>query len=260
MTDKHSKDDIRGNLVLTVGQVKEEKSFLKVRIGNNPEDVLNMKKQIKEECGQSPDNGAWIYFGAKVKPFAEESKFKDKTGGYWVDFSKTGFLAGGSADFLNSLPKTPFPGELFLELSLTSDKTFKEGFYNSFNARVSLDGSHDFARNLGVFIASKDVLPIHQNFLLSIIKKFSDFDAVIEMDTYDELKELIGEDPFAGLSNKTVEKFVKVLKDLARDMGGPETLAEMCAKGLRVVVFVNTNLYFNIEFLGDGVADLLKTK
>src|SRR3990167_3067228 len=90
MAQKHAQDDIRGNLVINVGKVIEEKTYLKVRIGNNKEDVDNLKKQIQDECGQKPEfQSIWGYLGGtELKPLAAECKFKSKDGGFWVDMNR----------------------------------------------------------------------------------------------------------------------------------------------------------------------------
>lgn len=144
MADKHKEDDIRGNIIIKIGEVKEEKSYLKVRLGNNPEDVTNIKNQIFEDCGQRAEvQGVWAYFGEDVGALTAECKFKAKEGGNWVDLARSGVDV--VQNIIDMFPREPIIGELFVELSLTSDKSFKDGFYNSFNLRVSLDGSLDFA-------------------------------------------------------------------------------------------------------------------
>ena len=56
----------------------------------NPEDVVNMRNQIKEECGQTSDvKSIWVYFGSEMKSLTPECKFKTKDGGVWIDLNRS---------------------------------------------------------------------------------------------------------------------------------------------------------------------------
>ena len=151
-------------------------------------------------------------------------------------------------------------GELFLELSATSDKSFKEGFYNSFNLRLSLDGSHEFAQNFGKFLAKSKQVPIHEKLLLNIIKKFKDIDAVIEFDTINDLdpeiaKNLLLDD--GTVSTEFFDSLGKALKEDTSRFMEPEELAKQLSKGIRFVIFVNQNMYCNVELKGDDALSFL---
>ena len=259
MTTKHQEDDIRGNLVLKVGEVKEEKSYLKVRIGNNIEDVVNIKNQIFEECGQKAEvQGVWCYFGEDIHALSKESKFKSKEGGNWIDMARAGIDTVHG--IMDQFPRDPMTGELFLELSASSDKSFKEGFYNSFNLRVSLDGSHEFAQNFGKYLAKSQQLPIHEKLLLNIIKKFKDIDAILEFDTIDDLDPEIAKILLldeSSVSTEFLDGLGKAVKESSSTFMEPEELARLLSKGIRLVVFVNQNMYCNIELKGEDAITFL---
>ena len=261
MASKHQQDDIRGNFVLKIGDVKEEKTYFKVRVGNNPEDVVNMKSQIKEECGQSADSRSiWAYFGNEMASLPAECKFKSKEGGVWVNFAKAD--AEMAQTILDSFPPKAFPGELFVELSMTSDKSFKDGFYNSFNFRVSLDGSHEFAQNFGIFLVKMRKFPIHEKLLLNIIKKFSSFDIMVEFDTLDSLNKDLAQEMLlddTSLQNGAMDILIGNIKRSTSVFADSKELAIMITKGIRIVAFANENMYVNVELKGEDAIHFLQS-
>ena len=261
MAAKHQQDDIRGNFVLKIGEVKEEKTYFKVRIGNNPEDVVNMRNQIKEESGQSADKRAiWAYFGSDMASLPAECKFKSKEGGIWVNLAKAD--VDMSQQLLENFPDTAFGGELFVELAMTSDKSFKDGFYNSFNFRVSLDGSHEFAQNFGLFLVKMRRFPIHEKLLLNIIKKFSSFDIMVEFDTLDSLNKELAQEMLlddTSLQNGTMDSLIGQIKRMTSIFADSKELAAMVSKGIRIVAFANENMYVNVELKGEDALHLLQS-
>ena len=261
MASNHQQDDIRGNFVLKIGDVKEEKTYFKVRVGNNPEDVVNMKSQIKEECGQSADSRSiWAYFGNEMASLPAECKFKSKEGGVWVNFAKAD--AEMTQTILDSFPPKAFPGELFVELSMTSDKSFKDGFYNSFNFRVSLDGSHEFAQNFGIFLVKMRKFPIHEKLLLNIIKKFSSFDIMVEFDTLDSLNKDLAQEMLlddTSLQNGAMDILIGNIKRSTSVFADSKELAIMITKGIRIVAFANENMYVNVELKGEDAIHFLQS-
>lgn len=259
MASKHQQDDIRGNFVLKIGEVKDEKTYFKVRMGNNPEDIVNIKNQIKDECGQvAPKRSIWFYLGSDMPSLPGDTKFKSKEGGVWVDLDK---INGDIVQMiLGGFPETGFGGELFAEMAMTSDKNFKDGFYNSFNFRVSLDGSHEFAQNFGLFLVKMRKFPIHERLLLNIIKKFSSFDILIEFDTLDSLNKELAQEMLiddTSLQNGTMDMVVEMIKRQTSTLMDAKELADMVSKGIRLVVFINENLYCNVEIKGDEAAHFL---
>lgn len=261
MAAKHQQDDIRGNFVLKIGDVKEEKTYFKVRIGNNPEDVVNMRNQIKEECGQTADKRAiWAYLGSDMASLPAECKFKSKEGGVWVNMDKVD--AGISQQVLGQFPDKAFGGELFVEMAMTSDKSFKDGFYNSFNFRVSLDGSHEFAQNFGLFLVKMRKFPIHEKLLLNIIKKFSSFDIMVEFDTLDSLNKELAQEMLlddTSLQNGTMDSVIGDIKRATSVFADSKELAAMISKGVRIVAFANENMYLNVELKGEDAINFLQS-
>lgn len=263
MATKHAQDDIRGNLVVNVGKVVEEKTYLKVRIGNNKEDVDNLRKQIQDECGQTPEyQSIWGYLGGtELKPLAPDCKFKAKDGGFWVDMNRA------KKDIIDEIkpfaPSDDVKGELFVEMAITSDKTFKEGFYNSLNMRISLDGSHEFAQNFGLFLVKLRKFPIHDKLLLNIIKKFKEFDFHLEFETLENLtKETAGKALLDDekMENAIVDDLVRSFAAVVTQLGDAPEMNGIFSKGLRLVVFLNKQLYANIELKGDDVVDYLTSR
>ena len=260
MTEAHKKDDIRGNLVLKIGEVKEEKTYFKLRIGNNPEDVSNMKAQIKDECGHTAESRSlWAYFGSEMEALTPECKFKTKDGGVWVDLNRA--KIDNASALLGVFPSEPFAGELFVEMSMTSDKTFKCGFYNSFNYRVSLDGSHEFAQNFGLFLVKFKKIPIHEKLLLNIIKKFSSFDIILEFDTLESLNKEVSQELLFDdkrLQTGVIDLAIDYIKSTTSAFADTCELASMVSKGVRIVAFINSNMYVNIEIKGEDALHFLQ--
>ena len=262
-TGKHQDDDIRGNLVLRVGEVKEEKTYFKLRMGNNIEDVNILKNSIKEECGQQPEvQSMWCYVGQDVAALPQECKFKAKDAGTWVDIDRIG------SDVVTEV-KNLFPpadgmgGELFIEAAMTSDKTFKDGFYSSFNFRVSLDGSHEFALNFGKFLMKARRSPLQEKLLLGIVEKFKEFDFTIDFDSYEQLEKEHGlklgsEQEGTGRSG-ILDDVINAIRSVATTFIEPNELAGMIAKGMRVAIFLNKNMYVNVELKGEGAEALLES-
>lgn len=261
MAAKHQQDDIRGNFVLKIGDVKEEKTYFKVRVGNNPEDVVNMRNQIKEECGQTADKrSVWAYFGSDMASIPAESKAKSKEGGVWVNVSKVD--TDMVPQIMGGFPESAFGGELFVEMAMASDKSFKDGFYNSFNFRISLDGSHEFAQNFGLFLVKMRRFPIHEKLLLNIIKKFSSFDILVEFDTLDSLNKELAQEMLlddTSLQNGAMDMLVEQIKRGTSSFADSKELASMIAKGIRIVAFANENMYVNVEIKGEDALHFLQS-
>lgn len=261
MADSKAKvDDIRGNFILKVGEVKEEKTYFKMRIGNNPEDVDNLRNQILEDCGEKAElQSIWAYFAGEITALTPECKFKSKNKGSWVDLQRANI--DQLKNWKEIFPENAMGGELFAEVSVASDRTFKDGFYNSFNFRVSLDGSHEFALNMGTFLVKAKHVQIHEKLLLNIIKKFKEFDFFFEFDTLENLDKSVSESLLLDDSraeNGHVDYLVNHIKKMTSKLGDPKELSGMIEKGVRVIIFMNRNMYFNLEIKGEDAISFLE--
>lgn len=258
--DKHSDDDIRGNFVLRVGEVKEEKTYFKLRIGNNKEDVQSFKAQIKDDCGQDPAlQSFWMYMGSPVQGIPEEGTFKSKDGGIWVNLETVGM--DEAKEMKKIMPKEDIQGELFVQVAATSDKSFKEGFYNSLHLSLSLDGSHEFAQNFGKYLVKNQLVSMHEKLLLNIMKKFKEFDFAIDLETMENLDQSLVKSMLlegTDLENGSVEFFIQLLRKFFRGMSpSVEETAKTISKGMRLVVLINNNMYANVEFKGEDAMSFL---
>lgn len=252
--DKHAEDDLRGNLVLRVGEVKDEKTYFKLRLGNNKEDVTSFRAQIKEDCGKDAGlQSFWAYLGSPIAGLPTEGTHKSKDGGVWIDMNAAGCRE--TLQVTNFLPKEDIQGELFVQIAATSDKSFKEGFYNSFHLSLSLDGSHEFAHNFGKFLVKNQYVSMHEKLLLNIIKKFKELDLAIDLETMDNLdKDVVKNLLFEGteLDNSIVEEISRMLRRFFRELSdNQKEIAQAVSKGMRLVVLINNNMYVNAELKGE---------
>jgi hypothetical protein len=251
--DKHEEDDLRGNFILKVGEVKEEKTYFKVRLGNNREDVTSFRAQIKDECGKDAGlQSFWAYLGSPIAGLPTEGTHKSKDGGVWIDMNAAGCQE--TLQVTNFLPKEDIQGELFIQIAATSDKSFKEGFYNSFHLSLSLDGSHEFAHNFGKFLVKNQYVSMHEKLLLNIIKKFKEFDFAIDLETMDNLdKDLVKSLLLEGtdLENSMVEEITRMLRRFFRQLSdNKKEISQAVSTGMRLVVLINNNMYANVELKG----------
>lgn len=244
----HTKDDIRGNVMIKCGFVTEERNYLKVRVGNNPDEVSVFRKSLKDGAGIDAKTPCiYAYFPKKPKRNSEHL-VQAKDGGFWIDWYKFNEEIGKENNQLPKIDPNELTGELFLEFSMATDDPLTKGAYNSFEARLSFDGSHEFAQTLGKMLVKNRILPFHPDFLVNMVRKFKDIDMTLNID------------PMTTLSKKDITTFFsdpheddKVFDELfgrairRNPYDNVDKIEEALAEGVRFVVLFNENLYMNVD-------------
>lgn len=97
--------------------------------------------------------------------------------------------------------------------------------------------------------------------MLNIVKKFKDIDLVLEFDTIEQLdkdivKNLLLDD--GQIDSAVLSKITRGFKESTSNFLQPEDMARMIAKGVRLVVFLNQNMYVNLEVKGEEALSILK--
>lgn len=257
MAADHAQDDIRGTFLITVGEVTEENAYFKVRVGNNKEDVDQLKGQVNSECGASPDNQTiWAFVGQDIsdEKLPDDQKHPAKDGGFWINLGEAG--VADLDDLFDFTPTQAIDGELFAEMSIATNGALKDGCFDSMSFRISLDGSHEFAKNFTLFMMKKHKAPIHEKLVLSAVKKLKEFDLTIKLNSMKEFSENREE----GALNSRVPGADSIyhLAEHSLALCSPTTLDQALSSGIRLVIFINDNMYANLELKGQGVLDYLQ--
>lgn len=248
-------------LNLKVGSVNEQKSYLKVRGANNEADCQSLKTQIQNSTKQDVDGTSiWIFSAAKNSEELLKSALRssgvqniethESEDGRWHKIDLTE-LKGAEAILNLPITQEPFPGEAFLEMSLTSDHDFADAssiqknnqvpgelsWFRSLDAYVHFDTTPSFVFTIFGLLDEVAGFGLREK-AGPLLMKFNELELEVSLDNWEELPEkhaVFGD----------TKEMIQLLKHWIYKCS--EDFRKLMSYEFRAVVCLNEKFFLNFE-------------